>query len=275
MNLKDLSKEVTTTIQERMASPFYGTLILSWCVWNWRILYLTFFVSESKLDVDKITYIAMEFEDKNHLYWYPLLSTLLLLTIIPFLSIGALWLSQWFEVLRNKIRDIYSKKKTIPLSQYNEVNEKFIDIREKHVAYILDNKSKMEDLKDAHWKEIKSLKDRYEVASADTIRNSVDFHDEVSKSFYPKFDLYLKEYQNNRALFESLYSRNILTEGVTIKSKIDLSVKLFYSNRDIIDSCINREVIEMVDEKQNSIKLTEKGVCFSQLRNLLRSLKLN
>ncbi|MCP4460990.1 MAG: hypothetical protein GY816_23665 [Cytophagales bacterium] len=48
-------KSINSALYERVSSPLYGTLIISWLVWNWEIVYLTFFVNESRIEMTKST----------------------------------------------------------------------------------------------------------------------------------------------------------------------------------------------------------------------------
>ncbi|MEP7170976.1 MAG: hypothetical protein ABI855_16530 [Bacteroidota bacterium] len=64
-------------------------------------------MDENKLTMNKVDYISTNYSDIHVLMTYPLLSSVLLLTIIPFLSNGAYWLSllfqQWRSVKKNEI----------------------------------------------------------------------------------------------------------------------------------------------------------------------------
>lgn len=93
----DIKKSLNEIIYERTTSPFFGTLITSWLIWNWRIIYLTFFISESKIKPNEIDYILANYSDIDHIVWYPIISTILLVTIIPFISNGVYWLSIKFH----------------------------------------------------------------------------------------------------------------------------------------------------------------------------------
>lgn len=93
MDLGDLKKSITDIIFERTTSPLYGTLILSWLVWNWKILYLTLFISQDKINITKIEYIENNCNDINYLLWYPLASTIVFICIVPLFSNGAFWIN--------------------------------------------------------------------------------------------------------------------------------------------------------------------------------------
>lgn len=110
-----MRKSLNNIVKERISSPLYGNIIISWLFWNWKIIYLTFFVSEKMLDTDKITYISENFICTEYLIIYPLLSSIVLLTIIPFISNAAYWLNIKFDKWR--------------IDQKNKVYEKGIDFK--------------------------------------------------------------------------------------------------------------------------------------------------
>ena len=82
----ELKKSISALLYERTTSPLFGTLVVSWSVWNWKIIYLTFFISEKELiGKNKIEYIIENYNDNFNLYWFPLISTTILITLIPFI----------------------------------------------------------------------------------------------------------------------------------------------------------------------------------------------
>jgi hypothetical protein len=95
--ITELRKSINSILYQRVSSPLFGTLMLSWVVWNWKIVYLTFFINAKEIEQNKIDYIVEKLSDANFLIWYPLISVFILLTIIPFVSNGAYWLSLKFE----------------------------------------------------------------------------------------------------------------------------------------------------------------------------------
>ena len=115
--IDELKKSVNSTLYERVSSPFYGALIISWLVWNWKIVYLTFFISEKKIEVNKIDFIASNFLDIHLLLTYPLLSTAFVLTIAPFLTNGAYWLHLKFNKWRTDKKHEVEKSQLLSLEK--------------------------------------------------------------------------------------------------------------------------------------------------------------
>jgi uncharacterized membrane protein YraQ (UPF0718 family) len=137
--LDDIKKSLSSIIYERTTSPFYGTLIISWIIWNWRIVYLTFFISEETLNVDKITYITENFSNINLLIYYPIISSVVILTIIPFISNGAFWLNLKFEKWKKEQKNQIERKQLLTLEQSIEIREQLV-LQESRFDKLLNDK---------------------------------------------------------------------------------------------------------------------------------------
>jgi len=125
--IDNIKKSLGAILYERTSSPLYGALIVSWFIWNWKIFYLTFFISEDKIKIDKISYISENLNDINNLIIYPLVSTLILLTVISFVSNGAFWLNLKFENWKKDKKNIEEKKQLLTLEQSIEIREQLLN----------------------------------------------------------------------------------------------------------------------------------------------------
>lgn len=121
---------------ERVRSPLFGTFAFSWIAWNWRIIYISFFVSE-KVIPNKLDFIHKYLFNANHIILYPFYSTLVFLLIVPFLSNGAFWLNLKFKKWRidqkNQIenKQLLTIEKSIALrEQIRNQEERFQKITE-------------------------------------------------------------------------------------------------------------------------------------------------
>lgn len=138
--LDDIKKSFNSILYERTTSPLFGTLIVSWVLWNWKIVYLTLFISEDKISGDKITYIITNYSDKNNLITYPLISSLLLITLIPFVSNGAYWLSLKFNKWKRDEKIKIEMKQLLTLEQSIELREQ-LSKQEEKFEKLLENKN--------------------------------------------------------------------------------------------------------------------------------------
>lgn len=138
--IDELKKSLGAILYERTTSPFYGTLFISWLIWNWKIVYLTIFISESKINSDKINYITTNFNDIHCLLIYPLISTVVLLTIFPFISNGAFWLSLKFNKWKKDQKNAIEMKQLLTLEQSIELREQIVE-QEKRFEKLLESKN--------------------------------------------------------------------------------------------------------------------------------------
>jgi hypothetical protein len=133
MSAEEITKSVYSTIKDRLVSPFYGTFIIAWLLWNWRIPYLTFFVDSSKLGIDKLTIIEQNLIDNNwRLYVLPVISTFVLLFVFPFVTNWVLSISLWFDRKRDEIKQKHNSKITYT---FDEFNKYFIKANEYETKY--------------------------------------------------------------------------------------------------------------------------------------------
>lgn len=138
--INDIKNSFSKILNERITSPFYGTLAISWLLWNWRIIYLTLFIDEKTIEKDKISYIIENFSDLNHLITYPLISTAILIIIVPFVSNGAYWISLHFNQWKINKRNEVQKKELLTLEQSINLREQ-IKSQEKRFEELLEDKN--------------------------------------------------------------------------------------------------------------------------------------
>jgi len=130
--ITELRKSINAILSERLSSPFYGALIISWIIWNWKTIYLTLFVSESKINGTKIDFIIENYSSSKNLIIYPILSTLVILLIIPFISNGAYWTNLKFKNWRQKKRNNIENKQLLTLEQSIEIRK---ELKQKEFEY--------------------------------------------------------------------------------------------------------------------------------------------
>jgi hypothetical protein len=139
--LNELKKSISATLYERTTSPLFGTLAISWSIWNWKILYLTFFISENKIiGKNKIEYIIEHYYNECTVYYYPILSTIILITLVPFLSNGAYWMSIKFLKWKKDIKNEIEKNQLLSIEQSTQLREQIAN-QELRFLNLIDNKN--------------------------------------------------------------------------------------------------------------------------------------
>lgn len=144
--IDDLKKSFDQIIYERTASPFYGSFIVSWSLWNWKIIYLTFFVSQDKIDLNKIDYIVTNFSKIENVFVFPLISSILIITVVPFITNGAYWLSLKFNKWRVDQKNIVDKKQLLSIEQSIELREQISKQEERFIKLIEDKNLEIKQL---------------------------------------------------------------------------------------------------------------------------------
>ena len=95
--MNKIKSTVESTVKERIKSPFYGTFIISWIICNWKIFVVLFFISSDDLRSNKLEYISNELIDPYLGIIYPLLATILLILIIPWINEVAFRVKLFFK----------------------------------------------------------------------------------------------------------------------------------------------------------------------------------
>ncbi len=90
---EEISDSIKARLYERISSPLWGAFILSWATINWRF-WTVLFLGDSDIPV-RMEYILKNIpRDSTYMFWYPALSTALIILIVPFVGLGAYWVTQ-------------------------------------------------------------------------------------------------------------------------------------------------------------------------------------
>jgi hypothetical protein len=145
--LDEAKKSIQNILNNRVSSPFYGTLIVSWLLWNWKIIYLTFFISEKKIELNKIDFIVANYNNVYDLVWLPIISTILILSVIPFLTNAAFWLDLKFEKWRIDQKNSIEKKQLLTLEQSINLREQVLNMSNKFDMLLSEKNNEINQLK--------------------------------------------------------------------------------------------------------------------------------
>lgn len=88
--IDDVGKTIKAILYDRIVSPLFGTFLLSWCGWNWRLIIL-FLTDESTTVEKKFEYVDTElypgdWEMLSHGLLWPLLTTIFFLYLYPWIA---------------------------------------------------------------------------------------------------------------------------------------------------------------------------------------------
>lgn len=224
----NIKKSINSTLYQRTTSPFYGTVILSWIIWNWRIIYLTFFISEDKIETDKISYIIEHFSETENLIINPLISTLILLTLIPFVSNGAFWLNLNFEKWKKDKKNIVEKKQLLSLEQSISIREELLNQENKFEKLLNKKNTEVEQLKLLIDK-LKSENPSQNIIDLGSGKQEMDFDFVANK---------IREIDKDLVSFERALELMQAEYEITDRSDVDSKLVTFMVINDVIEKNI-------------------------------------
>jgi len=125
--LSELRRSFGSVLYERTSSPLYGAFLLSWIIWNWKVPYITFFIDQSEIGETKINWLIVNCSDLSTLFLYPLISTVLFLTIVPFAANGFYWLHVKFNKWKIDQKNQIEMKSLLTLEQSIKLREEIVN----------------------------------------------------------------------------------------------------------------------------------------------------
>lgn len=225
----ELKKSVSSILYERLSSPFYGTLLATWLVWNWKIPYLTFFVSEKIIEVNKIDYIVNNFTDSDTLILYPLYSTAVILTLAPLITNSSFWLHIKYNKWRFDQKNTLEMKTLLTLEQSIQLREEILQSEER-LESLLERKN--QDIKELNIKIDKLSK--AEPAVVDERSSGHSHSESIIKDMAGKINnnIELKKSFDETVMFiQGGYSNLLGSDNVSPKSIAYLEANQIISNK--------------------------------------------
>jgi hypothetical protein len=118
-------ERLSSPFSERVKSPIWGPFIVSWLIINWKVVYVTFFLSGEPLFPFNKLDLIVGLLSINSVLWMPLLALLVFLFIMPWCERQVL---RYTEEQKKKALDIkleISKKHSVPGIHYYSLKEAF------------------------------------------------------------------------------------------------------------------------------------------------------
>jgi len=156
--MSDITTSIKEIFNERISSPFYGSLIVSWLLWNWKIPYVTFIVDQDKLGtiekikgtatitepiVNKIDYILNNCNNIYHLTLFPLLSAIIIIWLLPWVTNKACEITDIWDKKRIDKRNEIQKKKLLSYEESLRITTEMLSQRDEFATVL---KSKNDEI---------------------------------------------------------------------------------------------------------------------------------
>jgi len=243
----EIINSLKKVLTDRINSPLAGTFILSWCVWNWKPLYVSFFVDKSKLAANKLVYVKPLFADNWNLIYSPIISTISILLLLPILSsISKLW---GVYVNNNYQLRLLSLKKVTPVTKkelavlYEELEE----IEKKHIVKVERMQNKINSLNLI----IDETNNPTPNGNNDAL---IEPDEEVESSLEMLMNVLLAIYEHSE--------QDVINDFWDVIMKQKLNSVFKYHKDDILDFYLDNKLLKSMNN--NLYTLTPKGIKFNE-----------
>ncbi|HRE97926.1 MAG TPA: hypothetical protein PK637_14245 [Flavobacteriales bacterium] len=144
--IDELKKSIAATLYERNSSPFYGTFIFSWLIWNWKIPYVTLFINADDLSNNKMDYIANEI-NLCHAVLLPLASTLVFIGLMPFITNEAYRITLGFRKKRKEYKQKIENEQLLSKEESFAIRQEILNTEQKFDELLKSKNNEIEQLK--------------------------------------------------------------------------------------------------------------------------------
>ncbi len=227
-------ESATIAAEDRITSPFYGYFLISWFIFNWKIVYVAFFIDQTKL-YEKTGLLRNEYLNSiipSHLSW----NFWFYFAICPFLlTVFFFWISPYFT--RHFFRKNIRNKKQLKIIELQESQE----VKKEEKALVKAETALIEEKVEKVKREKKAVKETPEVI------------------WENEFEIFRKHpiYSGMDSLKKILYERSGLTR------EWDGNQYRLMINSDILAAADSRGLVEIQGSgKLEKIELTPKGKFF-------------
>ena len=115
--LDDFKKSIQLVLNERISSPFSGSFLFSWVVWNWRLIYYLFSNDGTVRLTDRISYVESNYLSLRYTLLFPAVSAVFLIAVYPFITTGALWIWLKFKKTQQTLKNNIEGQQLLNLEQ--------------------------------------------------------------------------------------------------------------------------------------------------------------
>lgn len=142
--LKEIIKSTSFVFTDRINSPMYGAWFFSWFTINWRIWYYTFFVSHNDKTINKVDYIWNNYINIWSAFLLPLLSTAIIIFLLPYVSNKILKITLNHKKKAKEIKDKIEESVLLTHEESNNLrrwvanqgmeNQKILEAKDKSIS---------------------------------------------------------------------------------------------------------------------------------------------
>lgn len=211
----EIRKSINSTLYERTRSPLYSTFIISWCSWNWQLIYYFFVVDPKTPFFTRIDCIKNEITNNWTLIYGPILSTLIILTIFEIISNYAYWLHLYFKTWRINKKVKVEGKQLLTYEQSLKLRNNIRQTEEVYVKLIQEKENEIKILNDTLLL-VPTKSKEIEEKPAQKINDKVNvIYDQfVRENILEDFKEHCSEILNGKPLLSTKLTQKFVTLGL-------------------------------------------------------------
>jgi hypothetical protein len=138
-------------LKDRLSSPFFSSFILAWLVFNYKIVIVLLFYTNSEIIKEGhgnlLSFIEGNRCSKN-IFWWPLTSAFGYTFLFPFLRTAILAFNAWIKASGTNIILKITNEAKIPMSSYRYLQKKLNDrIKDAEEAYKAEDLARSENIR--------------------------------------------------------------------------------------------------------------------------------
>lgn len=240
--IDEIKKSISATLYERTTSPLFGTFFFSWSVWNWKIIIALLFTTAEELKMTKFEYIDINLLNVYDGLIYPIISTIIILTLYAWVSEQAYRLWLYFDRRKNEHKNTIEKQKFLTKEQSMKLRLELSKQEDSFENLIKDKEELITALKN----EISELQSKFN-SSDNIISGSENILKEVKS---------LEKFFNNEnavAHFEEV--AKYVNHGWTFDSeKIPDSITSYFIALELIQDTSRNGAFEFTDKGKEYLK---------------------
>ncbi|MCW7471813.1 hypothetical protein [Leptospira kanakyensis] len=228
-------------LKERFSSPIWLSLIASWCVINWEIIFVIFANDLNSNIYERLTYINNKLINSYSNLYLPITCTILYVLLFPFISLGITAIWSWTDNKKNQLINKIYKNRQLTIDESLTLRENHEKLKEE-----FSNLSRLKDI------EMRNMKDELNRLSNKIIESSkeIDKNSLHEKKINQLIDKINSKFANDKPLLNQILN---YVSGAYTMTGLDEEAE------DIRKFLVANQIIEILDHKQLVYKFTELG----------------
>ena len=245
--IDEIKKSISATLYERTTSPLFGTFFFSWSVWNWKIIIALFFTTAEELKMTKFEYIDINLLNVYDGLIYPIISTIIILTLYAWVSEQAYRLWLYFDKRKNDHKNTIEKQKLLTIEQSMKLRLELSKQEDSFENLIKDKEELITALKN----EISELQSKFNNSDEINIDNIISGNENILKE-----DKDLEKFFNNEnAVMYFEVVANYVQHGWTFDSeKIPDSITSYFIAHNLIQNTSRNGAFEFTEKGKEYLR---------------------